>query len=255
MKFDKEWSAQNALNLARLSQISYDNFAYVVHEPDLGDFPYLVLFDRRETQGFVAANDDCVVLAFRGTEPESLRDWMTDADAIPTQFLTSGLHVHAGFARALEYVWKDVTEALAPHKGKPLYITGHSLGAALATLACVRLRWEQQLVHAVCTFGSPRVGQQDFCAAYTKIAEGSPTYRYVNDTDIVPRVPTRLEGYGHVGTLFYFGPDGKITPDHSAWQQFLLDVRGTSDDFLSGRLGSVENHRIGEYVKRCQQNL
>jgi len=126
-----------------------------------------------------------VVLAFRGTQP-SIRDVLTDikADLIAA---VDGGRAHRGFIEAYEQVRGKIEAALATHQRKiPLYITGHSLGGALAMVATRYLGNDS--TGATYTYGCPRVGDDAF---YQSIK--TPVYRVVNAADGVPRVPF---GYG-----------------------------------------------------------
>lgn len=247
----------NAWVCAHLSQDAYldpAHFGEVVVVTGQGAFHF---FDKNDTQAYLYGDGDVVVLAFRGTQPTDLRDWMTDTDAK----LVPGGHpvyrglVHQGFENALDDVWGDILVAMIPHAEKRLFVTGHSLGGALATLAAARFATLGHKVSGLYTFGSPRVGDPAFCAAFDAL--GLPAYRYVNDLDVVPRVPTRLMGYSHIGKLMYFGPDGMVTPDDSLWDQFLLNIRGTVDDFLDPRNAGtfLFSHAVANYVENCRKNL
>ena len=110
--------------------------------------------------------------------------------------------VHMGFADALERIWNDIDAALAGLEGE-LLCTGHSLGAALATLAASR-RPGSRLI----TFGSPRVGDDDFVAALEDQADVS---RFVNCCDLVTRLPPFP--YKHVGRLHYLDRDGAVVEE------------------------------------------
>ena len=247
MKLDltNSYSPANALALAQASQLAYsDPLAIGLALPDFRDG---IFFDRRETQGFLVANDTSIILAFRGTEPAKLADWMTDADALLVPGY--GGHVHQGFARALEYVWDDITAALQPllTPSRQLFITGHSLGAALATLAAARLAGPC----VVYTFGSPRVGDAAFAQEY----DASRTYRYVNNLDVVTRVPSRLMGFTQVGQLRYFDASGHLQTDLRFWQKFMDDFPGDVQAFLAGEVVPLEDHFVANYVARCEQNL
>jgi pimeloyl-ACP methyl ester carboxylesterase len=107
--------------------------------------------------------------------------------------------VHRGFLAALDSVWDQVLAAvneLGPER--PIFVTGHSLGAALAQLAAIRLAANGQTVAAVYLYGSPRVGDADFVAAYNKLLERQ-TYLHINHTDIVATIPPGWLGFRHVG--------------------------------------------------------
>jgi len=83
---------------------------------------------------------------------------------------------------------------------------GHSLGGALATLAAMDIKLNVPGKSVSCyTFGSPKVGDSAFAGAYNKLVPD--THRFVNDTDLVPKIPPF--GYEHVGDLHHLGPSGE----------------------------------------------
>ena len=136
------------------------------------------------TQAFVAYNDELTVLAFRGTEADRIGDIKADAKAKQTTCPTGGL-VHSGFKGQyddVEYEVEAVLDRLTV-QGKPLFITGHSLGGAVASMATRRLNAERQIA-ACYTYGSPRVGTEDWVGRVK-----TPIYRIVNSADPVPIIP------------------------------------------------------------------
>ena len=162
-------------------------------------FSLLDVIDINETQGFackrIAENEPpYLVLAFRGTE-KKISDWLTDARCVPT--VEGRSKVHSGFLEAFavkedadgKTVKDAVEDILAGDEAKdengeplPLFITGHSLGGALALLATKLVAPD---VNGACyTFGAPRVGNYE----YFRFLK-TPVYRIVNSSDIVPRVP------------------------------------------------------------------
>src|SRR6185436_15370710 len=132
-----------------------------------------------------------------------LVDSLDDAGIV----LVHGTHglVHAGFRNALERVWTPLVEKLTPLAGsRSVWFSGHSLGAALATLAADRF----PATAGVCTLGSPRVGDRAFAAAFDA-RFGARALRYVNDSDVVTHVPPPLPlPYAHVGELRQITPEG-----------------------------------------------
>lgn len=158
---------------------------------DEAGFSHIQVFDKSTTQGFLCRRNvpdepAYLVLAFRGTE-QKIGDWLTDAQAIPTQ--KDGYRVHSGFYKAFNLVADDIKLALNDKacfdehgKKLPLYITGHSLGGALALLATKYIGHDEG--GSCYTFGAPRVGDYEF---FFDIK--APVYRVVNSSDIVPRVP------------------------------------------------------------------
>jgi pimeloyl-ACP methyl ester carboxylesterase len=121
-----------------------------------------------------------------------------------TEFwLPTGI-VHSGFARALDWISKDLDSWLADKLEKVLF-TGHSLGAALATLAASK-RPPMRLV----TFGSPYVGDAEFAETLRDLS----VTRYVNCCDLVTRIPPLL-GFRPVGERCYVDHEGTIQPSFS----------------------------------------
>jgi triacylglycerol lipase len=150
------------------------------------------------------------VLVFRGTE-QKRKDFAKDFE-IGVPPLSQGTpEVHKGFKDALDSIWHDVNAALST-LDCPVFYTGHSLGAALATLAAAR-----RPPSAVYTFGSPRTGNEAFAASL----QGVPIYRIVDDEDVVTTLPPKVLGFKHAG-------EAHVLTDPSANAS-----RGLIDWFLS----------------------
>lgn len=141
-------------------------------------------FDHNGTQAILLSSQENVFLAFRGTEPNQIKDLKADIKAIIKQ-CDSGGRIHTGFDTAFSEVAIDIQQELNKdqYKDKPLYITGHSLGGALATIAAKKLTHKAGLA-ACYTFGSPRVGNEEWVSDI-KV----PIYRIVNAFDPVTQVP------------------------------------------------------------------
>ncbi|MBL4874498.1 MAG: lipase family protein [Rhodobacteraceae bacterium] len=151
----------------------------------IAGFELLQTYNRDDTQAFLAKRtnkegSDMLVLAFRGTEMTP-RDIHSDVNAKLTT-LNGEEKVHSGFLKAFNHVHDAIADDLVLHKGIPVYITGHSLGGALAILATRLLASDSQ--GACYTFGGPRVGN-----ATVDDQIKTPIYRIVNAADLVPRVP------------------------------------------------------------------
>ncbi len=143
-----------------------------------------------DTQAFLArlnveGREPLLVLAFRGTEFKAA-DIKTDVFANPMQIdpEREGHKVHEGFYQAFQAVEALVREDLdkPEYASLPLYITGHSLGGALAVVATYCLASDS--IAACYTYGSPRVGNREF-----GLGIKPPIYRVVNAADLVPRLP------------------------------------------------------------------
>ena len=204
------------------------------------DFSLLNVVDINETQGFVCkriAEDEpsYLVLAFRGTE-KKISDWLTDARCVPK--VEGKSKVHTGFIEAFaekkdadgRTVKEAVEEILAGGDAKggngeplPLFITGHSLGGALALLAT---KLVAPNVNGACyTFGAPRVGNYE----YFRFIK-TPVYRIVNSSDIVPRVPPGAVMMGLIlvvqGISWLFGFAPPVSAALDKLEAFLDKLNG-----------------------------
>jgi hypothetical protein len=204
------YSDRMAWILASMAHIAYDHYEndydarkIFITKLEGGGFQLLRTFnnDETDTQAFLAKNDQFAVLAFRGTEVTKFKDVRIDVLASKKSVLDG--KVHSGFRIAYESVANDIEEEILKIGDIPLYITGHSLGAALATIATQRLEHNPRIrekIAACYTFGSPRVGNSEYDIEFK-----SPIYRVVNTTDIVTVIPLLAMGYIHIGDVRYLG--------------------------------------------------
>lgn len=198
MKFDAQFALGTALPLARMAyDLSTVPKEWEAKPIEPGSF------------GFIARHPKATVLSFRGTENES--EWLEDFDAlaVPNQY-GEGL-VHAGFQEQANRLRDNVLE-LCPSTSGQLWITGHSLGAALAVLFASYLSYLLDLEPLVYTFAGPRVGWANFAGFYNRRAPS--TFRVVNIWDIVPHLPSVVGGYAHVGNVAQI--DGGFEDAHNA---------------------------------------
>jgi pimeloyl-ACP methyl ester carboxylesterase len=136
------------------------------------------------------------VVAFRGTEPQEQSDIRQDARFWPTAW-DGGGEVHTGFAESLALIRREFLAALQGASGR-LLLTGHSLGAAIATLAATLVPADRRGDTLLCTFGSPRVG----CEKFGDSLAGLTHLRYAGACDLVSWVPpVELVPYRHHGIL------------------------------------------------------
>jgi len=184
-------------------------------------------------------------IVFRGTEPTKFSDIKADLKAWKRRSDTKG-RVHAGFKDALDLVWPKVENWIKkfPIQGNTIFC-GHSLGGALATLAASRVK------HSIAyTFGSPRVGNNTWGKAQTFVHN-----RFVNNNDIVPKVPFFLLGFKHYGNLYYINYYGNVRRA-TYWQRFKDQWRGRyralqKKQFFDG----IFDHNINDYHNKIKNVL
>lgn len=212
-------------------------------------------YDAKSSQAILIKHSHYVVAAFRGTD--ELGDWFDNVNALSTDGPFGG--VHRGFYAALLDVWPAMREQYKryrrpqghnlnqPRPFLPLWITGHSLGGAMATLAAAELINADEPFFGLYTFGSPRAGDRDFARVFNVEAVGR-AYRFQNNNDIVTRVPARLMGYSHVGSLVYISADGALSKDPGRWFQFLDRVTGAANELNASGIDQIEDHGIEKYM-------
>ena len=198
----------NARALMWFSQLAYETHrtATIEATSQLWEFKSVVPFIKHksrlngsfETCGLIGERADSVILAFAGTDPGIWQNLATDFTPLPQ----AGSDIHSGFQLAAVAAKSEIKQAarLSQQSQIPLFIAGHSLGAALAALAAQTVLGEATPLRAVYTFGMPRVGGERFAARYDADL-GALTYRLVNGIDLVARVPPSFVGFRHVGRV------------------------------------------------------
>ena len=145
--------------------------------------------------------------------------------------------------------------ALRKERGPlPLWLTGHSLGGAMATLAASELIHADEPFYGVYTFGQPRCGDRDFARTFNNEAK-SRFFRFQNNNDIVTRIPARLMGYSHVGTFVYISSEGELSTDIGWWYQFVDGVKGVIEDIGDKGIDAVEDHDMGKYLSGSKHGV
>lgn len=259
-----------ALSTVLASQLAYSDEAAIkeraLNDWGLSNCRFVSLDD---TQSFIASVADTALVVFRGSE--SVGDWLANFD-IQSTTRPYGL-LHRGFFRAFEDVQDQILQALSTLNSKRVIVTGHSLGGAIATVfaaeapANLPIKW-------IYTYGQPCVGiGNDYTAALTD-RYGKTLVRFVNDDDIVPRLPP--SPYRHVGRLVHFSADGDVggDPERLAVGAGIADGPPllTEDEFerlqsqLRSRIGiaktdlaeglfpSFSDHAIAQYISKIEKN-
>ena len=190
--------------LLRASQLAYDvtTNGPVALRPPFGDIGFIepplgfAFGDAQIDAAMIGQTATETIVAFRGTLPLSsispdkkqvLRDWLNELDALPVHGQDLPGLVHQGFLRSLNALWGDIARNIPADK--PIFITGHSKGGALANLAAAR--WAtlnpQPLPPIVTTFAGAKPGDEVFAEAYDRLVPHSVRYEFQDD--IVPHLP------------------------------------------------------------------
>ena len=203
---DGGFSLTNAGTLIWAAQLTYEmgvpnNFPAVLDDWKwklVGRFdkPASGIVPLSAAKGYVAQAGAATIVAFAGTEPESFPTWLGNLNMRP-----AGNGAHSGFSGAAKAAEPDVVAALGRTTG-PIYLTGHSLGAALAAIMAMRLADGpfRERIQGVYTIGMPRPGDAEYAANYNARL-GARTFRLVHGEDLVTKVPPYLLGSRHVGAL------------------------------------------------------
>jgi triacylglycerol lipase len=197
-------------------------------------------------------NSGAVLVAFRGTEPGDFTDLGTDISVRPTPWAKGG-NVHSGFAAGFEGIRAEIERWMERFgRGAAVTVTGHSLGAALATLAMSS--WQ---VQRLVTFGCPRVGDKQFVATI----DTRTCVRYVDCCDIVCTVPPLSPWYADTGPRHYIDRNGVVRDPISESEashdrenariEYFLTYTGARDNVV---VRDLADHAPINYVRALLTN-
>ncbi|WP_296809994.1 lipase family protein [Thiocapsa sp.] len=215
------------------------------------DFIKVTGADKNSAQAVLIEHRDYWCFAFRGSD--EMRDWLDNVNAFPTRILFG--EFHRGFARSTDDVWEPLFERYlvgrqadrAAGRPRPIFLVGHSLGGAMATVAAAKLLHVDLPFTSVYTFGQPRAMTLETARIFNNEARDR-FFRFQNNGDIVTRVPSRLMGYSHVGICLYIAQDKRIHDDIGLWFRFLDTVGGAVEAASAIRLDAVEDHAMIDYL-------
>ena len=237
----------NALIAAQLSAIAYMKEKPAITAAKKLGFTSVNLVANDGAEMLVCKNSKELWFAFRGTEPSKLNDVLADLKVIKHTAMAGG-KVHGGFQQEVNDLWMDVVKDVDHNaqlkKPREINLCGHSLGAAMATIAATRLNGD---VKALYTFGSPRVGGPQFIKNIK-----CPHMRFQNNNDIVTRMPPAILGFRHHGDMIYFNRDGAVASGPSM-KDFFLGVLNSWKrwKFFDG----VVDHGIPHYIRSIKNRI
>ena len=262
---ESSFSLQSALFLAQASKLAYSSPATAKPGAikSLG-FKTARFISKKDTQLFVAQSPSAILVAFRGTQ--QIKDWLTNLDSMLLKVPLG--EVHRRFYEALQLVWPNIDHTIKTYSdnSQKIWFTGHSLGGALAMLAASMFLDKPEQLGGLYTFGQPRIGNEAFTKNFD-VNLKSKTYRFVNNNDIVPRVPPRKMDYSDAGQFRYFNIFGQMYSDPKTWQLFLNSMGGMAEKALSrynelntfvlnnAMMDWVSDHGLENYIANIQKNI
>ena len=220
-------------------------------------FVGVVPFHNDNSSAVLVEHADYFTLAFRGTD--ELRDWLDNANLLATT--TDYGEFHRGFHGATERIWPQIYTYYQQrrsqvrkddHKPKGLFLTGHSLGGAMAIVAAAQLVHHDVGFTGVYTFGQPRAVRPRTADLLTLRAHNR-IHRFQNNNDVVPRVPARMMGYSHCGNYMHIMQNKTIVHDPGLWLRFLDAKDGILDDITDRDLATFEDHMMEDYLLAIEQ--
>ena len=262
------YTGENALFLSDCAKLAYEPEASIKQVmQDQMNFNNFKFFNATSTQAFIAGNDKIIIVAFRGTEKE-IKDFLADAK-LRLEDGPAG-KVHRGFQDALHEVWGDAlgNEDMRLYikqfqdKQQSIWFCGHSLGAALATLAAAEYVLKDNnkdggVVNGIYTIGQPRVGNNEFAEAFDAVL-GDKCFRFVNNNDVVTHnpLPGLVFKYTHVGQKLYIDSNGILRPTIPWWKRLLDQWSGVKKDIGIDELGldAFKDHGSEGYVSLIKNN-
>lgn len=267
--FEREARGNSFLNAYLLAYMEYFTTSTSCEAPDFDTF--MERFKKRfrplgiknfdfinimavtaDTQAVVCSNDTTVWVAFRPSENsksdatigflKAFFDWvLTNFNIakirIPGE--NSAVKAHRGFWNAAAVAYPTLKRMVNDHRkgGKKLWITGFSLGGALAAITGYRLVKDGIPVDGVVSFGAPRTGNSKFCK---RLNQTLPLYhRWIYDRDLVTMIPPFLFGFRHAGKANVIKENGRIKLDTS---QALL-------------FGKSKSHKLPLYMQPIHAQL
>lgn len=208
--------------------------------------PDVYPFDKSNIQGSVVFDQDSIWIVFRGTD--EVKDWLVNLDMAKLPGPGRGEEVHRGFEESFQLVSSEIVDILTSAnlttKRKQIFITGHSLGGAIATV-CARHLFHTPRPKLI-TFGSPRVGNSDFICAIP-----GKHVRVVNSADPVTQVPAGLR-FDHGGREIWFNQEGQVEVP-SFFERLGEVFKSAAHNWIRGDSLSLANHDMVRYFENCSR--
>ena len=247
-----EHEKQKRLVFAKFSKYAYLNLQEAKWAGQKEGFPKIEFVDIDGAQTYVFYNKTDLIIACRGTQPGDMNDIYADLQVFQADSVT-GNKIHQGFKEEVDKIYDEV-ESIVSRRGliKKIWVCGHSLGGAMATILAQRLEFKGGYdVDTLYTYGSPRAGGPKFRAWCDKHLNHQ---RFVNNNDVVPCVPSFFR-WRHSGKCDYIKSTGEVT-NLGRWSSERIRDKGWSliKTIFKGRLDLVADHNIDDYILHLENS-
>lgn len=248
-------SKNNAYWMARIAQLAYTklkdgrpNEVKILFDLQQEDANFISVTGivNDSAQAILVEHENYFCLAFRGTD--ELEDWLDNLNVFSERALFG--EFHRGFFNSVESVWEPLFakySELRQQKKRALFLTGHSLGGAMATIGVAKLVHADLPFTSAYTFGQPRALTTATARVFNVEAK-SKFFRFQNNNDLVSRAPARLMGYSHVGTYIHILEGRELSIEPGFWLRFLDAIDGAVDDLRRVGLDGIKDHNMAEYL-------
>lgn len=236
---------EQALLMANFSSLAYND------NQSFKEYGYDSIFISKDgTQAYFLWDINNIIIICRGTQPTEWADIKADVKLELVHSLENYGYVHKGFKESVDNIWLDLLILFKKYgQNRKVWCTGHSLGAAMATLITTRCHQTIGLPKPILyTFGSPRVGNKEYIDHMNSL--DIEHHRFVNNADIVTRNP--VCPYVHHGELYYFDHNGQLV-DMSKWQTVKDRLKGFFIGIKKGKINFFVNHFIDNYIENLKE--
>jgi hypothetical protein len=203
----------------------------------------------------VGITQDGIVIAFRGTVPKSITDWINDLLLVPVTVNGIPGKVHDGFNKAVKVIFapilQTVKKLMQTYPGAKLYITGHSKGAGMAPIAAYYLHMNGIKAQGLYLYAPPLPATVSFVSAYNALFPA--TFLYENYLDIVPLLPPSPSTAG--GLDYFFIQNGSREALEAAALITMLSAFDYSPVGIAGNTFFIPPPVNGRYSVITMNNL
>jgi hypothetical protein len=265
---DDAFSWRTALSLAMASKLNHEESSSIeMSTTSEWGFSFYQTITGHNVIGFAAARDDVFLVSFRGTQ--SFGSWLLEEHKLEQRPYGS---IHAGFLETYRSVENEIRTILSASPARKLWLTGHGLGGAVASIAAAELL-EEASIAGIYSYGQPRLGDEA-SAGFFQGKFANRCFRIINDRDLLSRLPPapfiplgHLVCFDSAGNASFGDPGeivsalepepytpGKFGDLQSKARQLNGDIqkRGLSgsllDTSLEGLFPSLADSRLDRYI-------